>query len=182
MRGVLVHHGIKGQEWGVQHGPPYPLDAETNKMVRKSAEKEFRKMRERSQYYRDAHTIPAGTTMYRMSVNPNETLDGHKYVTYIDEDRDSYRSGIGDGITPNTLSIVQRRHERINRTIDLHGATPHIFRHSFATMLYDTGADIKTIQSIMGQSDFKTTADRYCHPRSDRNQAAVSAVQNLIFQ
>lgn len=89
---------------------------------------------------------------------------------------------IGDGITPNTLSIVQRRHERINRTIDLHGATPHVFRHSFATMLYDTGADIKTIQSIMGQSDFKTTADRYCHPRSDRNQAAVSAVQNLIFQ
>jgi len=24
--GVLVHHGIKGQKWGVQNGPPYPLD------------------------------------------------------------------------------------------------------------------------------------------------------------
>ena len=22
----LEHHGIKGQEWGVRHGPPYPLD------------------------------------------------------------------------------------------------------------------------------------------------------------
>lgn len=23
---VLVHHGIKGQKWGVRNGPPYPLD------------------------------------------------------------------------------------------------------------------------------------------------------------
>ena len=22
----LYHHGIKGQKWGVQNGPPYPLD------------------------------------------------------------------------------------------------------------------------------------------------------------
>ena len=22
----LVHHGIKGQQWGVKNGPPYPLD------------------------------------------------------------------------------------------------------------------------------------------------------------
>lgn len=25
----LMHHGIKGQEWGVQNGPPYPLDEKT---------------------------------------------------------------------------------------------------------------------------------------------------------
>lgn len=23
----LYHHGIKGQKWGVQNGPPYPLDS-----------------------------------------------------------------------------------------------------------------------------------------------------------
>lgn len=23
----LVHHGIKGQKWGVKNGPPYPLGA-----------------------------------------------------------------------------------------------------------------------------------------------------------
>lgn len=23
----LYHHGIKGQEWGVKNGPPYPLNA-----------------------------------------------------------------------------------------------------------------------------------------------------------
>ena len=27
------HHGIEGQKWGVQNGPPYPLDKETHKQV-----------------------------------------------------------------------------------------------------------------------------------------------------
>ena len=34
------------------------------------------------------------------------------------------------GETPLTLSIHRRMMERIRRTIDLHGASPHIFRHS----------------------------------------------------
>lgn len=34
----LYHHGIKGQKWGVQNGPPYPLDSKvsTGKSLRKS--------------------------------------------------------------------------------------------------------------------------------------------------
>ena len=32
----LAHHGIKGQQWGVRNGPPYPLDQkEHNKVVNK---------------------------------------------------------------------------------------------------------------------------------------------------
>ena len=31
----LKHHGIKGQKWGVQHGPPYPLGSKTAEKVRK---------------------------------------------------------------------------------------------------------------------------------------------------
>ena len=26
----LYHHGIKGQKWGVQNGPPYPLDSDVS--------------------------------------------------------------------------------------------------------------------------------------------------------
>lgn len=29
-RNYLLHHGRKGQEWGVKHGPPYPLNKEGN--------------------------------------------------------------------------------------------------------------------------------------------------------
>lgn len=88
---------------------------------------------------------------------------------------------IGDGQTPNTLSVVRRRNERISRMIDMHGATPHVFRHSFGTMLYDAGASIKDIQSILGQTDYKTTADRYLHPRDESKRNAVKAVNQMLF-
>ena len=31
----LWHHGIKGQHWGVKHGPPYPLNEKTSASIKK---------------------------------------------------------------------------------------------------------------------------------------------------
>lgn len=40
----LYHHGIKGQQWGIQNGPPYPLSAADHKKVAKSATKELNRI------------------------------------------------------------------------------------------------------------------------------------------
>ena len=38
----LTHHGIKGQKWGVQNGPPYPLDRKKEfNLAKKKAKKLF---------------------------------------------------------------------------------------------------------------------------------------------
>ncbi len=41
--------------------------------------------------------------------------------------------------------------------------TPHMFRHTFASDLYDAGIDIKRAQYILGHSDIKTTLAIYTH-------------------
>lgn len=34
---LLMHHGIKGQRWGVENGPPYPLDKAESKRIKAEA-------------------------------------------------------------------------------------------------------------------------------------------------
>lgn len=64
----LSHHGIKGQQWGVKHGPPYPI-SDSNGEV----------------------TISKGTKIYRVSRYIEAQSKGHAYVTYLKEDRERYR-------------------------------------------------------------------------------------------
>lgn len=46
----LEHHGILGQKWGTQNGPPYPLDRETKKTV-KQAQKDAKEYARAKMYY-----------------------------------------------------------------------------------------------------------------------------------
>lgn len=50
--------------------------------------------------------------------------------------------------------------------------TPHTLRHTFATRLLTNGVDIKTVQSLLGHADIKTTM-RYLHPTDETRRQAV---------
>lgn len=65
----LKHHGVKGQRWGVRHGPPYPIDPKNPGDIR----------------------IKSGTTFKRLSIYDESESKGHAYVTYLKNDSRHYK-------------------------------------------------------------------------------------------
>jgi integrase len=60
------------------------------------------------------------------------------------------------------------------------GLTPHMLRHTQATLLISNGIDIKTVQSRLGHSTVNLTLNIYSHAVAANDQAAANSFGDLL--
>ena len=62
--------------------------------------------------------------------------------------------------------------------IDVAQVSPHKLRHSFATHMLNRGADLRSLQSLLGHADISTT-QIYTSSRPDRLAGLVASAHPL---
>ena len=82
-------------------------------------------------------------------------------------------SRTGNLFAAHDPSSVTRRVKRFMRLHNLPDMSPHDLRHSCATLLLTNGADMKSVQEILGHANASTTLNFYA--RTDEQQMKAAA-------
>jgi integrase/recombinase XerD len=98
-----------------------------------------------------------------------------KPETYLFPNQDPRQNGEGHMSGKTVFDAVQQAARRAG--IDKH-VHPHTLRHSFACHLLESGADLRTIQLLLGHADVTTTT-RYLNLSERHLRAAPSPLDSL---
>ena len=86
----------------------------------------------------------------------------------------------GHPTLPRDPNSVTRRVKRFMKLHNLPDMSPHDLRHSCATLLLSNGADVKSVQEILGHSNASTTLNFYVRTDMKQMKAATDKFANAF--
>lgn len=107
---------------------------------------------------------------YWRSANP-------KPRTYLFPSKGPHHNGDVPMTSKSVWDAVQQAATRAGLEKSVH---PHTLRHCFATHMLESGADLRTIQLLLGHADLKTTS-RYLHLSDRHLKATASPLDSLTL-
>ena len=94
---------------------------------------------------------------------------------YLDKYKDLFKGNIyesyllindkGKQLTTNKVELIVK--DVLKKSVLKQNISPHTLRHTFATHMLDSGADLKSVQELLGHENLKTTAI-YTHVSNER--------------
>ena len=91
---------------------------------------------------------------------------------------------------PSFLSLIKRITVQLNKEAAVRGTEqiedfcPHMARHTYTSLAYSAGADIKAVSEILGHASTSVTLDTYTHLTEEKKETAGSGDadnQNLLI-
>ncbi|EOB3454948.1 site-specific integrase [Enterococcus hirae] len=72
-------------------------------------------------------------------------------------------------ISRSWLNLIYKHHPELTKKITTHG-----FRHTHASLLFESGASLKDVQERLGHSDIQTTSNVYTHVTENQNKKVIN--------
>lgn len=84
------------------------------------------------------------------------------------------------GQSPRNPGALTHRVKRFMKSNGFPDMSPHDLRHTCATLLISAGADIKSVQEILGHTDASTTLNFYVSTDMDRLRSATERLATIL--
>jgi len=121
----------------------------------------------------------------RMMVGTPKTAHGYREIPLLPTLRKAFRAVggpkpeqgdyiVGNSDKPKFHNCVRDTYSRLLKRNKLPTVNFHGLRHTFATLLVESGGDIKTISVILGHSTVALTLNLYVHPSLESKRKVVN--------
>ena len=108
--------------------------------------------------------------------------DAVKALVTLPAKNPAYFFWTGRGSTETYAKNMWRTIQRLGELAKIENAHPHRFRDTFAVELLTQGADIRTVQMLLGHDSVRTTEKHYAHFVAAHQALLDSATARLNFE